>query len=371
MVLATSIILAMASIGPIGHGLVIGNRQPFISRRTVSRRYQSSSMRMYIDYDSMPITSVLDMASDMASLSITSTITTPLSNIFHTASSLTSSDPQELELDLLNDVSFVALDMPEFLSHNTAWLRLSNVIGRLLILSSDYIQSDQISPDELVLHAAMLAVSTQMFLCSAGPLMSAIFSIPALSVRDRSAYSLFFEAVGLSVLQFKTLLSSKTLDWVEYAPNEVVELNGEDMYFLYSGEAAIPAATADGNNTGNNKNKINVDAAKSIDNSDHTISDGEPLHVNNMVFGDVQFAKVLEMSLHKNTKKKTKSTKNTTIAHPTHSAGSSFIVGPNGASMMRISTSKLLRLMKNDNELYSSVQRLVLQCMQDKLSRTL
>mmetsp|Transcript_19210 Transcript_19210/g.35904 ORF Transcript_19210/g.35904 Transcript_19210/m.35904 type:complete len:367 (-) Transcript_19210:2707-3807(-) len=356
---------AMASIGPIGHGLVIGNRQPFISRRTVSRRYQSSSMRMYIDYDSMPITSILDMASlSSATSTATSTTTLSLSNIFHTASSslTSSSDPQELEVDLLNDVSFVALDMPEFLSPNTAWLRLSNVIGRLLILSSDYIQSDQISPDELVLHAAMLAVSTQMFLCSAGPLMSAIFSIPALSVRDREAYSLLFEAVGLSVLQFKTLLSSKTLDWVEYAPNELVELNGEDMYFLYSGEAAIPAATADGNNTGNNKNKINVDAAKSIDNSDHTISDEEALHVSNMVFGDVQFAKTLETFLNKNIKKKNKSSS---------VVGSSFIVGPNGASMMRISTSKLLRLMKNDNELYSSVQRLVLQCMQDKLSRTL
>ena len=205
-----------------------------------------------------------------------------------------------------------------------------------------------------------------MFLCSAVPLISAIFSIPALSVRDREAYSLLFEAVGLSVLQFKTLLSSKTLDWVEYASNEVVESNGESMYFLYSGEAAIPAATAAGNNTGNNNSKSNVDAAKNIDNSDHTISDGEPLHVNvsNMVFGNVHFAKTLEMSLHKNTKMESKSSENTTSAH-------SFIVGPNGASMMRISTSKLLRLMKNDNELSNSVQRLILQCMQKKLTRSL
>mmetsp|Transcript_18494 Transcript_18494/g.38691 ORF Transcript_18494/g.38691 Transcript_18494/m.38691 type:complete len:382 (+) Transcript_18494:158-1303(+) len=381
MILARSIILAMASIGPIGHSLVIGNSQPFISRRTVSRRYQSSSMRMYIDYDSMPITSILDMASDMVSLSATSTTKMPLSNIFRTASSLPLTDPQELEVDLLNDVSFVALDMPEFLSPNTAWLRLSNVIGRLLILSSDYIQSAQISPEEWVLHASMLAISTHMFLCSAGPLMSAIFSIPALSVRDREAYSLLFEAVGLSVLQFKTLLSSKTLDWVEYAPNEVVELNGEDMYFLYSGEAAIP--TTAGNNTGNNKNNGSLNAAKSIVKSDHIMSDGEALHVSNMVFGDVQFARELEKFLNKNTKKKSKSTMkmitstastkddNNASHNPTCSVGSSFIVCPNGASMMRISTSRLLRLMNNDNELSSSIQRLVLQCMQEKLSRTL
>ena len=382
-------------------------------------------MRMYIDYDSMPITSILDMASLSATSTATSTNTTPLSSIFHTALSLASSnsqelkeellndvsfvaqdmpefltsifhtalslassDSQELNEELLNDVSFVALDMPEFLIPNTAWLRLSNVIGRILILSSDYIQSDQISPEEWVLHASMLAVSTHMFLCCAGPLMSAIFSITALSVRDRRAYIMLFEAVGLSVLQFKTLLSSKTLDWVEHAPNEVVELNGENMYFRYSGEAAIPAATATGNNTGKNKNNSNVDAAKSIDNSDHIIFDGEALHVSNMVFGDVQFAKVLETFIYENAKKKSKSTKKknastattkcsnnsdaTNIANnPTSSVGSSFIVGPNGASMMRISTSKLLRLMKNDNELSSSVQLLVLQCMHKKLSRSL
>mmetsp|Transcript_28481 Transcript_28481/g.61178 ORF Transcript_28481/g.61178 Transcript_28481/m.61178 type:complete len:381 (-) Transcript_28481:80-1222(-) len=380
MMHATSTILVMASIGPIVHSLVIGNRQPFILGRTVSRRYQSSPIRMYIDHDFMPITSILDMASVSATSTATYTTNTPLLNIFDTASSLTLSDPQELEAELLNDVSFVALDMPEFLSPNTAWLRLSNVIGRLLILSSDYIQSAQISPEEWVLHASMLAISTHMFLCSAGPLMSAIFSIPALSVRDREAYSLLFEAVGLSVLQFKTLLSSKTLDWVEYAPNEVVELNGEDMYFLYSGEAAIP--TTAGNNTGNNKNNGSLNAAKSIVKSDHIMSDGEALHVSNMVFGDVQFARELEKFLNKNTKKKSKSTMkmitstastkddNNASHNPTCSVGSSFIVCPNGASMMRISTSRLLRLMNNDNELSSSIQRLVLQCMQEKLSRT-
>jgi hypothetical protein len=219
-------------------------------------------MRMYIDHDFMPITSILDMASVPATSTATYTTNTPLSNIFDTASSLTLSDPQELEAELLNDVSFVALDMPEFLSHNTIWLRLSNLIGRMLILSSDYTQSDQIPPGEWVIHASMLAVSTHMFLCTAGPLISAIFSVPSLSVRDRRAYCLLFEAVGLSVLQFKTLLSSKTLDWVEYAPNEVVELNGEDMYFLYSGEAAIP--TTAGNNTGNNKNKLPCPLSTSI-----------------------------------------------------------------------------------------------------------
>eukprot|EP00585_Thalassiosira_rotula_P005270 CAMPEP_0196132538 /NCGR_PEP_ID=MMETSP0910-20130528/2117_1 /TAXON_ID=49265 /ORGANISM="Thalassiosira rotula, Strain GSO102" /LENGTH=421 /DNA_ID=CAMNT_0041392157 /DNA_START=509 /DNA_END=1774 /DNA_ORIENTATION=- len=373
MMHATSTILVMASIGPIVHSLVIGNRQPFILGRTVSRRYQSSPMRMYIDHDFMPITSILDMASVSATSTATYTTNTPLSNIFDTASSLTLSDPQELEAELLNDVSFVALDMPEFLSHNTIWLRLSNLIGRMLILSSDYTQSDQIPPGEWVIHASMLAVSTHMFLCTAGPLISAIFSIPSLSVRDRRAYCLLFEAVGLSVLQFKTLLSSKTLDWVEYAPNEVVELNGEDMYFLYSGEAAIPAANTAGNNAINNKNKSNVDASKSIDNSDHTISDGEALYVSNMVFGDVQFAKMLETSLHnsRSTKKKSKLAQKTTCAHPKSSVGSSFTVGPNGASMMRISTSKLLQLMKNDDELCSSIQRLILQCMQEKLSKTL
>eukprot|EP00581_Thalassiosira_minuscula_P017832 CAMPEP_0183723372 /NCGR_PEP_ID=MMETSP0737-20130205/14956_1 /TAXON_ID=385413 /ORGANISM="Thalassiosira miniscula, Strain CCMP1093" /LENGTH=385 /DNA_ID=CAMNT_0025953633 /DNA_START=360 /DNA_END=1517 /DNA_ORIENTATION=- len=352
-------IVAMASTG---HSLVIGKHQPYIAGRTLSSsRHQRSTVSMYIDYPS-PMTS-LNIPSVPPSVPITASIASTPSNPLCTAFKLMTPDP-ELEVELLSDVSFVALDVSTFFSPNTAWLRLCNVIGRLLVLSSDYIKHDQVSPDDWVFHVSMLAISFQMFMRSARPLILAALSISALAVRDRRAYALLFEAVGLTILQYKTLLSTNTLDWVEYEENEMVELDGEFMYFLYSGEATIPASS--------NKTFNNPSVGSSINESGVIAT--EPLHVSNRIFGDVQFAKALEVSLHKKrAKKQSKSVKGsaTQATNSAYASRGSFVVGPNGAAMLRISTSKLLQLMKNDNELSSSIQRLILLCMQEKLSRSL
>jgi len=154
---------------------------------------------MYID-ELHPLTAI-----DVSSL-------TAAAPAFYSATSnlLSSADPR-LEVELLNDVSHVALDVTTFLSPRTAWLRLFGVIGRVLIVASDCIQDDTITLDEWAFQAVMLAVSIHLFARSAAPLVSAVFSVTALSVRDYRAYALLFQAVGLSVLQFKSLLVSSTL----------------------------------------------------------------------------------------------------------------------------------------------------------------
>ena len=315
-------------------------------------------MKMYIDESIMPFT-----AFGITSLSPSSVTFTP-SNIFCATSSLITSDPQ-LEAELLTDVSHVALDVSTFLSPSTLWLRFLNVVGRVLVLSSDYIQDDRITPDELVFQVTMLAISTHMFAKSAWPLIMAVFSISALTVRDRRTYALLFGAVGLSILQFKTLLASRTLDWLEYAPGEIEDLNGEYMYFLYSGAAT----TFTGNKISSNKDTFI---------SETVFSEEEGMHLTNRIFGDVQFAKKLEASVRKKAKKQNSKSNKRSKNHSAEEASNSnvvpqrsFAVGSKGASMLRISTPKLLQLMKDDDELSSSIQRLVLLCMQEKLSRTL
>ena len=271
------------------------------------------------------------------------------------------SDPQ-LELELMNDVSHVALDVSTLMNPNTVWLRLCNVVGRILIITSDYIQKGNTTPDEWVFQLAMLAISTRLFLGSALPVLFAIFSVSTLSVRDRRIYSLLFESVGLTVLQFKTLLASATLDWVQYEPNEKVELDGSHMYFLYSGDITSQVTA--------NKNEESV--------SDVSISNDAELGVSNRVFGVLQFASALETSVYKKTTKSSKSDKKSRSqvvapleGNSTTVAASSFVVGSKGASMLRISKDKITKLMKNDNELTSSIQRLVSLFMQEKLSRYL
>ncbi|KAL7433894.1 hypothetical protein ACHAXH_006153 [Discostella pseudostelligera] len=343
-----------------GDGLAFGNR-PFIAgtgqlKLTKRSRNASSSIKM-INID--------DLATMMPLESMDPTVmTSSLSNILSASSVLLASSDPKLELEIMNDFSHVALDMSTLLNPNTVWLRLCNVVGRILIITSDYIQKGNTTPDEWVFQLAMLAISTRLFMSSALPLIFAVFSVSTLSVRDRRIYSLLFESVGLTVLQFKTLLASKTLEWIQFDPNESVELCGECMYFLYSGEATTHVIGK------------NEDAIITISHESNSNSNDAELGVGNRIFGDVQFAKALESSVYKNTMKSRKSDKKTKAqvasdSNSTSVAASKFVVGANGASMLRISTDKIIKLMKNDNELTSSIQRLVSLCMQEKLSRLL
>ena len=348
--------LMLASFGcHLGHGLVTRHRQPSMIRPAISRRIrkQPSPISMYVD-DILPNTSINIPSLSSISISMsacdapiptipltTSLISKP-SNLFSATSHLISSNPR-LEAELLSDVSHVALDFTTFISPNTAWLRFCNVLGRVLILSSDYIQDDYIAPDECFFQALMLAVSTHMFLRSAWPLILAYFSSTALTIRDRRAYTHLFYVVGLTVLQFRTLLASRTLEWIEVSPKEKVELNGEYVYWLYSGEAC------------GNKNHIDEDPGDSSK-RDCRFS---------RIYGEVHFAKALEASMYGN-KNKDINKKTTTAASSGHGT---VVAGSDGAIFLRISTSKLLDLMKNDDQLAGSIHRLVLLCMQEKLSK--
>ncbi|KAL9187753.1 hypothetical protein ACHAXT_006131 [Thalassiosira profunda] len=340
-------LLAAPSKLDVASGLVVGSR-PFLSGRALARRRtrsRPSPLRMYID-DPTAMT-----AFDIPSFPSYDEMTAPMSMATagaapHRAHALDAlddlaSDPK-VETQLLNDASHVALDMSTFFGRNTAWLRLFSVVGRICVISSDFIQGiDNFSMDEKIFQASMLVVSTRLFFQSAWPVILAMSSVSALTVRERRTYALLFEAVGLSVLQFKTLLASSTLEWVDYEAQDKIELDGAYMYFLYKGEAG--SASVASNETSHGQGIID------------------------RVFGDVQFAKALESSAKTKTKSKSKSGKKEATAS---SSAKTVAIGPSGASMLRMSTSKVLELMENDNELSSSVQRLVLLCMQERLSRT-
>ena len=236
-------------------------------------------------------------------------------------------DPK-LELELMNDASNVALDVSSLLNPSTVWLRLCNVLGRILIISAD-IQKGITAPDEWVFQLTMLGILMRLLLGSAMPLVFAVFSISSLSVRDRRTFSLLFESVGLTVLQYKTLLASPTLDWIQYEPNTSVELDGLYMYFLYSGEATTQLAVI-----GNNKDTLDT-SVESIR------SNAKLLGVSNRIFGDVQFAAALESLVYKKTTKRSKNDKKSRSqvlpdGNSTAVAESRFVVGPQGASMLRI-----------------------------------
>ncbi|KAL7455328.1 hypothetical protein ACHAWC_006865 [Mediolabrus comicus] len=303
-----------------------------------SKSSSSSSIRMYIDAPDIDIPLFQPLSTAPPSSS-----PTLASNVFNTQ--MFASDLPHMEAEILSDASHVALDFSTLLSPNTAVIRLVTLVGRVLLLSSDYIQDQYISPDEWIFQLCMLAISTRSFIRSVRPIVSASISNSTLTVRDRKAYSLLFDIVGLSMLQFKTLLSSKTAEWVQLDSNEEIVMNGEYIYWLYSGETSSSIPTEDCRECTSSKSSS----------------------LSSRIFGEVQFAIKLQESLSK--KNKEKSRVESTKMVPEGST-SSLTAGDGGAVLLRISTSKLLELMSDDNELSLSVQRLVLLCMQEKLSRT-
>jgi hypothetical protein len=146
------------------------------------------------------------------------------------------------------------------------------------------------------------------------------------------------------------------------------------MYFVYSGMVRLPVSGSG--------------EFKDYNSDDEGSSSVSERLVSSRIIGEVQFAKALEGPVHKSASswsgvmnsqrdKKFKqdevshSTTTTNTVTPAATPMSRFVVGASGASILRISTQKLLRLMENDQELSMSIQRLVLVCLQEKLSRAL
>lgn len=193
----------------------------------------------------------------------------------------------------------------------------------------------------------MLAISTNMFWRSAWPVVSALGKT-SLSVRDRRAFSRLFTEVDLTVLQFKTLLNSGTLDWVELKDGEQVDLNGEYLYWLYNGEIS-----------------------SSLHDSIMNIDDASSSMIGHRMFGEVHLAKALEESRLTHKAKSSKSSKVKAVDDSSSIANETLTASSNGAVLLRMSTSKLMKLMHHDDELYDSMNGLMLSCMQEKLTRTL
>mmetsp|Transcript_3504 Transcript_3504/g.5920 ORF Transcript_3504/g.5920 Transcript_3504/m.5920 type:complete len:358 (+) Transcript_3504:144-1217(+) len=315
-----------------------GVHQPIRSkshRGSKSSTTTTTTIRMYIDVPE------IETPFDLFSTPTSSPVISPILS----ATQKIASDLQlraQFEAEVLSDVSHVALDFTTLLSPNTAVIRLFTLVGRMLVISSDYIQDQYISPDDWAFNLFMLALSARSFLKSVRPMIAVAASNSTLTVRDRKAYSLLFDIIGMSVLQFKTLLTSKTLEWVQLGPNEEMELDGEFIYWLYSGETS--SSNGDCNSTSNS--------------------------ISSRIFGEVQFAKKLQEPLHTAFKKKSKVKKVESTEVAPESKQRKIYVGQDGAVLLRISTSKLLELMNDDDELTTSVQRLVLLCMQEKLTRS-
>lgn len=99
-------------------------------------------------------------------------------------------------------------------------------------------------------------------------------------VLERLTYSFLFQNVGLSVLQLKSLLASTMLDWAEYRSYMSINLDGQYMYFVYSGKVTLPVSGSGEFKDYNGDDKGSLSVSERLASS--------------QIIGEVQFAKELE-----------------------------------------------------------------------------
>lgn len=263
-----------------------------------------------------PGKSPLHMVFEPSSLMIASPI---LSAAFSPA--MTPLDPF-VEAEIFSDAAHVALDFASLMGPATLAIRALAVLGRIFVMASDYAPDHTMLPEELVFQLAMLFISSVTLARSVAPMLT----LKETTMRDRKSYASLFRPVGVTWMQFK-VLSAVALEWVEVAPGAIITTDemaesGEhrDLYWLYKGQIQI----------------------QSKGEALQTIS-SKTAHL----LGDLTFA--------------CRSTK-TDFPKTTAKAGE------NGATLLRLDTVKLKKMMKQDDSLDKAVRNMLLDGMQARIS---
>ena len=166
--------------------------------------------------------------------------------------SLTLADPMMLfaytkptplvEAEILNNIAHLALDLFGFLTPERFLLRASALLGRLMLMAADYVPDEKITTDELIFQCGMLGLTTKQLLSSWKKMVGAPQNYRDISFRDRVVYQVLFSPVGVSWLQFRSLVAS-CIDWVDFAPQEALRTTNEEgeliAYWLYNGKVAV------------------------------------------------------------------------------------------------------------------------------------
>jgi len=263
----------------------------------------------------------------------------------------------QIQSEILSDLAHFALDFFTFLTPEMALLRGAALLGRIFSIYADYIPDHFIRSDEAMFQFVMLVVSSFLFAQSTLPLAMAGISSIALAEKgqlSRSAwkntyalYHLFLPA-GISKLQFRCLVATNTIDWVDVDPNKILVDNQgktEYLYWLYRESTEICLS---------DDSSVSYIECLKDDKGNKSEFAG--------LLADMSFLCALEQRKLKHKQGK---------ANVPSSCKSPQVIikaGPRGARVMRLHKKKLLELMKNDSDLSDSIQTLLTSGMQQMLS---
>lgn len=217
----------------------------------------------------------------------------------------------------MNIMSHFFLDFPGAMARATVAAKAAEVAGRLFVLGQGMLPGHEMMHDELAFQVAFLAVSCNALYQTVMPKIKASQASKFMTPADRKAFRDLFKPAGLSWAQFRET-SLDSMEWVELNPGQV--LDNDNAYWLYQGDVEV---------------------------------DGEAA-VNTGLLGEDHIAKTLGLLNGDSASSKPKQQ----------------VVGANGATVLKMKTQELERLMKHDQGLKSSVTRLLFNNMQAKIEGT-
>lgn len=261
------------------------------------------------------------------------------------------------------------------------------VVGRLLDMSSDYIEDSWIRSDELAFDVPLLIVGSWLLWKSAVPLVKAYFT--KLDELDMHAYEFCFEPVGVSLLQFQSMKATGCFEWMSFLPGEVLidedcEL-GDGWQYLYWQYDGSVIRSHKGNVFGvmkrtKGRHIDNPNAAGLLGDSRFLckLDEHEALDIQQnggkikqaiegTEFGDTDDDTRVFIKREEASSSMFKFGAKPKVFYPM----ATTTVGPQGATVLRIDSYQLFDLMDHDEKLESSIRKLLLKSLQRKIGNLL
>jgi hypothetical protein len=309
----------------------------------------------------------VSMISDASALDVLTSVRESLELSYTTAFTLCNgaSSPfclnENLEAEILGDMSHLTLDLATFLSPDTASLRLLLFLGRIFSIASDYIPDHKMNADEGLFQCAMLVYSSRQLIKSALPRVPLFHQTnenddPALAFRYRRLYLRTFYLAGFSYSQYQVLLASGALRWISLSPHTNMTLGQEDdsevMYLLHRGPVYHIM----------NHDKVLYDASSTSKININLICDF--MSARRLIDDDSNERPVAFRATRSSTygPNKVSSASKQTVPMSLLQAGAE------GAMLLEMNIQRVLEIMKDDDDISKSMKRLVFLGLQEKLS---
>lgn len=313
------LIPAMIGLGELGRSNSFTLKSPPATSLRRSDDLHSSCPNFGVDIQGCKrVDTSLNMLPNMPSFSLSDAAAPAGDFLSEMGSNLLASD--DVKQEGVNLLKHALLDFPAHLARSAVAVKAAEVAGRLFVLKEG--MGHHVMPDELAFQVGFLAVSCHALWNTVMPKIKAAQASKYLTPADRKAYQSLFKPAGLSWEQYREV-SLNSMEWVTLEPGqEMINIKEDNSAFwLYQGEV-------------------------SLESEDFGIS-----HITSGMFGEDSMAETLGLKSKIDEASKT-----------------AAVAGPQGATVLKMNTGKLQKMLTSDKRLGSSMTRMLFNSMEEKLA---